>query len=100
MEFEIRCEGCKALFSVGYLELDGVAECKKCLSKTLLPMLDIPSGTALGGFRIVRKIGSGGMGDVYLARQVSMDRMVAVKVLRPSIARDAEEVENPQVSCN
>lgn len=42
----------------------------------------------LGDFELKARIGSGGMGDVYLARQVSLDREVAVKVLRQELADD------------
>ncbi len=38
-------------------------------------------GKQLGDFRLVRELGRGGMGIVYLAQQVSLDRMVAVKLL-------------------
>ncbi|MCO8125084.1 protein kinase [Stieleria sp. TO1_6] len=34
-------------------------------------------------YRIVRLLGRGGMGNVYVARQASLDRMIAVKVIRP-----------------
>ncbi len=39
-------------------------------------------GTTLGTCRILRRIGSGGMGDVYLAEQPALAREVVVKVLR------------------
>jgi serine/threonine-protein kinase len=43
----------------------------------------IPEGTILGGrYRIVRLIGVGGMGEVYLGTQTNMDRRVAIKTLK------------------
>ena len=39
-----------------------------------------------GQFRILQKIGSGGMGAVYKALQPAMNRMVAVKILHPKLA--------------
>src|SRR5215218_774066 len=44
------------------------------------------SGRVLGDFELVRRIGVGGMGQVYLARQRSLKRQVAVKVLRGELA--------------
>ena len=43
------------------------------------------TGKTLGDFQVERLLGHGGMGEVYLARQVSLDRLVALKVLRPDL---------------
>ncbi len=46
----------------------------------------------LGGYELIKNLGQGGMGSVLLARQVSMDRLVALKVLRPVLAGDRDFV--------
>jgi len=51
------------------------------------------SGRNLGGYRLLRQLGSGAMGDVYLAEQQSLGREVAVKVLRGEPSRRPGAVE-------
>ena len=44
-------------------------------------------------FRVLRKIGEGGMGEVYLAEHRVMERQVALKVIRPALLNDAATVQ-------
>jgi serine/threonine-protein kinase len=44
-------------------------------------------------YRIIRRLGGGGMADVYLAEQVQLARQVVIKVLHPHLGRDPEVAE-------
>lgn len=46
----------------------------------------------LGDFELKKKLGKGGMGEVFLARQVSLDRIVALKTLNKELARKEDFV--------
>jgi eukaryotic-like serine/threonine-protein kinase len=57
-------------------------------------MSDLADGAVVDGrYRIIRRIGSGGMADVYLAEDTHLGREIALKVLHRRFAQDAEFVE-------
>ena len=45
-------------------------------------------GSRLGPYSVTAKIGEGGMGKVYQARDPRLDRHVAIKLLPPDLTRD------------
>jgi serine/threonine-protein kinase len=55
-------------------------------------MLSIPPGSRLGQYEIVDALGAGGMGEVYRARDSKLGRTVAIKVLLPAVASDADRL--------
>ncbi|HSZ84250.1 MAG TPA: serine/threonine-protein kinase [Polyangia bacterium] len=59
------------------------------------PLIDLGRGEVIPGtrYRILSKIGEGGMGSVYLSEHVDLEKKVALKLLRPDVARDAETLQ-------
>jgi serine/threonine protein kinase len=50
-------------------------------------------GRAIGQYKIIRELGRGGMATVYLAKQINMNRQVAIKVLPREFLHDPQFIE-------
>ncbi len=56
-------------------------------------MAALSPGTTLGRYEIISPLGAGGMGEVYLAHDSTLDRRVALKVLPESVASDRNRMQ-------
>ena len=65
---------------------DESSHCPRCLAETIgKPFTAVPS---IAAFKMVRVLGKGGMGTVYLAEDSTLKRSVAIKVMSKNLAQD------------
>jgi len=93
MLVEFTCSECGSVLEANAELGGGVQPCPNCGTLLLVPAPAIRPGTTIADFYIERKLGSGAMGDVYLATQLSLQREVALKILPPAFVRDPSHLQ-------
>ncbi len=77
------------LIEKGYLSPDQAVQ----VAKLQVQSASSSSKLSIPGYELISRIGQGAMGTVFKAKQVSMDRVVAIKVLSPRYSKDRTFVE-------
>jgi hypothetical protein len=119
----LTCHGCKKSYNVHHYRSTETYSCKHCSAELSLPTKPVTPSVSdsitvattslrkktgkprtrptvspdlvhlLSGYEIVKRLGQGGMGTVYKARDLIGSRWVAVKLLAPFLASDEEYVK-------
>ena len=67
-------------------------KCPDCSTEIPRPESDLSPGAVIGDFIIEKSLSKGGMGEVFLAKQISLDRPVALKILQKEFTNDRDYV--------
>ncbi|MFH0954161.1 MAG: protein kinase, partial [Verrucomicrobiota bacterium] len=88
------CPHCQTKLEIEADAVGTQVQCPRCEVMVTIPKKPLGPGMTIGGFKIKKLLGRGAMGEVYLARQISMDRDVALKILPPQLIKDRDVVLN------
>ena len=87
------CSKCEKVFPCDRCD-GGTVKCPDCGAEITTPKQFPGPGNVIGDFLIEKLLSSGGMGRVFVARQLSLDRQVALKVLQGEYTNDKEYVDS------
>ena len=95
MDYEIifDCPECGAEVSAQSSTAGQTLQCGACFKEITIPIPGLEEGLEIGDFVLRSKLGSGGMGEVWLATQISMRRLVALKILLPKFSENKRFVD-------
>ena len=88
------CSKCQKVFEAEKPKDSSRIKCPTCGMEQDYPETVPGPGVVVGDFLIEKLISRGGMGEVFLAKQISLDRPVALKVLQQKHIDDKEYVES------
>ncbi len=89
---QFKCPKCSGIVSIDAVNLGKTVSCGHCNEVVTAPAGAFDSGMIINDFIIQKELGFGGMGIVYLAQQMTLDRPVALKILKDKYAEDNEFV--------
>ncbi len=89
-----QCPFCRGVVSADNSQMGQDVQCGHCDEVVSVPNARLATGAVIGDFALLEELGRGGMGVVYLAHQISLDRPAALKILQDSYANNAEFVVN------
>ena len=89
-----QCSHCHGILAIDDGEPGEAVECGHCSTAVAIPQTRLSSGAIVGDFIIRERLGEGGMGTVFLAHQISLDRAAAVKVLHGRYGADGAYIED------
>lgn len=90
---KLYCDKCKEPFPADVQPGSGTVPCPVCGAEITVPEKSVAPGVVIGDFLVEKPLSSGGMGEVFIARQLSLDRPVALKVLRDKFNGDKEYID-------
>ena len=88
----VTCSECGNVTEADEALAGSIFNCTECSNAVMVPLAGIVEGMDIGGFVLKRQLGVGSMGEVWLAQQQTMDRLVALKLLSPDLTHNPQFV--------
>lgn len=93
MNIEFSCPRCETDIEVSPEFFGEKVVCPDCLYECIVPLPGLQADLQFDNFILEKRLGQGGMGEVWLATQFPMERPVAIKILSPKFSSNEAFIE-------